>query len=108
MVTASGLSPAVAASAGLPRRQSYSGSPGFIHLLPGALRLGCGGRPKVGGLVTLLRGRRAGGGNLVHRLSRDGLELPGAACLEGAASYVGLRRRRVMLPLRMPVRIQDK
>jgi hypothetical protein len=107
MVAERRLSLATPASARLPGWQSCSGSPGYIRLLLGALRLGCGGRPKVGGLVTLLRGGSTRGGNLMHRFSRDGLELPAAACLEAAASYLGLRRRRVMLPERVPMRIQN-
>jgi hypothetical protein len=60
------------------------------------------------GVVALLSGRSTLAGKLMHPLSRDGLEL--AAAIdghEGPANYLGARRYTVMLPLRMPVRIQD-
>jgi hypothetical protein len=44
----------------------------------------------------------------MHRFSWDGLKLAAAIdCLEGTSGYLGARRRRMMLPGRMPVRIQD-
>jgi hypothetical protein len=70
---------------------------------------GFAGRIKVSTLVTLLSGWSTLKGNLMHRFSRDGLELsPAIDCLEGAASYFVARSLRMMLPSRMPMRIQDK
>jgi hypothetical protein len=44
----------------------------------------------------------------MDRFARNGLKLTATIdCLEGTAGYLGARRRRMMLPGRMPVRIQD-
>jgi hypothetical protein len=92
---------------GLARRQSYSGPSPVIRLALGAFG-GGSGRPEVGGLVTLLGGGSTLAGDVMHPFSWDGLELAAAIdCHEGPASYLRARRYAVMLPPRMPVRIQD-
>jgi hypothetical protein len=69
---------------------------------------GGSGRPEVGSLVALLSGGSTLAGDLMHPLPWDGLELTAAIdCHEGPASYLGARRHTVVLPPRMPVRIQD-
>jgi hypothetical protein len=69
---------------------------------------GFAGRIKVSTLVTLLSGWSTLNGNLMHRFTRDGLELSAAIdCLEGATSDFVARSLRMMLPSRMPMRIQD-